>query len=204
MNNRNNSLSLQALYWRDRVTVRLLLLGAILALLWAVEVADWLLWHISLDQYGIRPRTLIGLRNILFAPWLHVGFSHLLANSIPFFVLGWFVSLYGLREFWRVTFLAMLVSGLAVWLLGPPRTLHLGLSGIIFGYLGFLLWRGFVERSSLAILLAALALIFYGGMLWGLVTWQPGVSWLGHLFGFLGGVLAAYQNLPPTPNSRRM
>ncbi|RIK35919.1 MAG: rhomboid family intramembrane serine protease, partial [Chloroflexi bacterium] len=166
--------------------------------------ADWLLWHFPLDQYGIRPRTLIGLRNILFAPWLHVGFGHLIANSIPFWVLGWLVSLSGLRQFWRVTISAMLVSGVAIWLLGPPRTLHLGLSGIIFGYLGYLLLRGFMERSSLAVLLAALALLFYGGMLWSLVTWQPGVSWLGHLFGFLGGALAAYRNLPPTPNSRRM
>lgn len=197
-------MQVQALYWRQRITVRLLLFGAILLVLWAVEVADWLLWHFPLDQYGIRPRTLIGLRNILFAPWLHVGFGHLIANSIPFWVLGWLVSLSGLRQFWRVTISAMLVSGVAIWLLGPPRTLHLGLSGIIFGYLGYLLLRGFMERSSLAVLLAALALLFYGGMLWSLVTWQPGVSWLGHLFGFLGGALAAYRNLPPTPNSRRM
>jgi membrane associated rhomboid family serine protease len=202
----NNTVSLQTQTadWPQRIATRLLLLGAILVMLWAVEIADWLLWHISLDHYGIRPRTLIGLRNILFAPWLHVGFGHLIANSIPFLVLGWFVSLYGLREFWRVTLFALLVSGVAIWLLGPPRTLHLGLSGVIFGYMGYLLLRGFGERSIRAILLAMLALILYGGMLWGLLTWQPGVSWLGHLFGFLGGALAAYQNLRPTPNSRRM
>jgi membrane associated rhomboid family serine protease len=206
LNNEPDSVSRQTqmAYWPQRIAARLLLLGAILALLWTVEVADWLLWHISLDQYGIRPRTGVGLRNILFAPWLHVGFGHLIANSIPFFVLGWFVSLYGLREFWRVTLFALVVSGVAIWLLGPPRTLHLGLSGVIFGYMGYLLLRGLRERSALAILLAMLALILYGGMLWGLITWQPGVSWLGHLFGFLGGALAAYQNLPPTPNSRRM
>ena len=89
--------------------------------------------------------------------------------------------------------LAALVSGLAIWLLGGPRTVHLGLSGVIFGYLGYLLCRGYFERSAFSLILAILALLLYGGMLWGLLIWQPGVSWLGHTFGFLGGGLAAYQ-----------
>jgi membrane associated rhomboid family serine protease len=179
--------------WKEPLSRRLLLLGAILVLLWVVEIADWVVWHGAFDRFGIQPRTLIGLRNIFLAPWVHVGFGHLLANSLPFLFLGWLVSLYGLPEFWRVSLVAALVSGLGVWLLGAPHTLHLGLSGVIFGYLGYLLLRGVFERSLQAIVVAILAFLLYGSLLWGLIAWQPGVSWLGHLFGFLGGALAARQ-----------
>jgi len=178
--------------WKEPLSRRLLLLGTIVAVLWVVEIADWVIWHGALDRFGIQPRTLIGLRNIFLAPWVHVGFRHLLANTLPFLLLGWLVSLYGLPEFWRVSLVAILVSGLGVWLLGAPHTLHLGLSGVIFGYLGYLLWRGAFERSLQAIVVGVLAFLFYGGLLWGLIAWQPGVSWLGHLFGFLGGALAAW------------
>jgi len=169
-----------------------LLLGTIVAVLWLIEVVDWILWGVNLDGYGIRPRTLVGLRNLLFAPFLHYGFGHLVANTIPFLVLGWLVLLRGSREFWRVTLIALLVSGLAIWLLGSSRSIHLGISGVVFGYLGYLLTRGWVERSPSSLALAVLALLLYGSMLWGLVLWQPGISWLGHTFGFLGGGLAAY------------
>ena len=177
--------------WKDELRQRIVVLGAIVALVWLLEAADLLLWRLPLDRYGIHPRTWLGLRNILFAPWLHVGFGHLAANTVPFVVLGWFVSLHGMRAFWQVTVTTLLVSGLAIWLLGAPNTVHLGLSGLVFGYLGYLLVRGFVERSLRAALLALLALALYGGMLWGLVSWAPGVSWLGHAFGFLGGAVAA-------------
>lgn len=177
--------------WKEGLRRRVVVLGAVVALVWLLELADLLLWQLPLDRYGIHPRTLTGLRNIFFAPWLHVGFGHLAANTVPFVMLGWFVSLHGMYAFWQVTFTTMLVSGLAIWLLGGPNTVHLGLSGVIFGYLGYLLVRGFVERSVRAAVLALVALILYGGMLWGLVSWAPGISWLGHAFGFLGGALVA-------------
>jgi membrane associated rhomboid family serine protease len=178
---------------KEELWRRAALIGMIMVSVWAIEVVDLLLWHVSLDQYGIQPRTLIGLRNILFAPLLHHGFGHLIANTIPFLVLGWLVLLRGIEQFWIVTLSAMLVSGLAIWLLGGSQTIHLGLSSVIFGYLGYLICRGYWERSPFAIGLAVLAVLLYGSMLWGLVLWQPGVSWLGHTFGFLGGVWAAYR-----------
>lgn len=167
------------------------ILATVIVLLWVLEIVDVLFGH-RFDVYGIQPRTLVGLRNILFAPFLHSGFLHLLANTIPFFILGWFVMLRSVEQFFYVSIVSALVSGLGVWLFGAPHTVHLGISGVIFGYMGFLLLRGYFEQSPLALLLAVLAFFLYGGMLWGVFPVQPDVSWLGHLFGFAGGGLTAY------------
>lgn len=178
--------------FREGLVQRLLILGAVVALLWLLELFDFILWNVDLDRYGIQPRTLAGLLSIGFAPFLHYGFGHLLANTAPFLVLGWCVIAYSIYDFWLVSLLAALASGLGIWLFGAPHTLHLGLSGVIFGYFGFLLSRGLLERSLLAIVLALIAFLFYGGILWGLLPVWPGISWTGHLFGFIGGVLAAH------------
>jgi membrane associated rhomboid family serine protease len=168
------------------------ILGTIVALLWVIEIVDSLLGH-QLDIYGIQPRTLVGLRNILFAPFLHRSFFHLLANTIPFLLLGWFVMLRSVDEFFYVSLIVAFISGFGAWLFGAPHTIHLGISGVIFGYMGFLLLRGYFEQSPQALVLAIIALFLYGGTLWGVFPLQPGVSWLGHLFGFAGGGLAAYR-----------
>ncbi len=170
----------------------LIVLGSLLALLWLIELADQLFWHEGLDFLGIEPRTMAGLRHILFAPFLHKGFSHLLANTLPFLMLGWFVMLRGVGEFFLVSLISALVSGIGIWLFGMPATVHIGMSGVIFGYLGFLLGRGYFERSATAIGLALVVGLLYGSMVWGVLPLQPNVSWLGHLFGFVGGALAAY------------
>jgi membrane associated rhomboid family serine protease len=178
---------------RSELITHLMVLSNAVLLLWLIELLDLLLWHGTLDFYGIQPRTLVGLRNIFLAPFLHKGINHLLANTAPFLVLGWFVLLRGTRTFFLVSAIAALVSGLGIWLFGMPATIHVGLSGVIFGYLGFLLFRGYFERSWQAITLALLAGFLYGGMIGGVLPLQPNVSWLGHLFGFVGGVLAARQ-----------
>lgn len=178
---------------RSELITHLLVLSSTVLLLWFIELVDQLFWHGLLDFYGIQPRTLVGLRNIFLAPFLHKGINHLLANTAPFLVLGWFVLLRGTRTFFLVSFIAALVSGLGIWLLGMPTTIHVGLSGVIFGYLGFLLARSYFERSWQAIALALLAAFLYGSMIWGVLPLQPTVSWLGHLFGFIGGVVAARQ-----------
>lgn len=168
------------------------LMVLLVILLWVIEGLDFVLWNVDLDWYGIRPRTGLGLRNIFFAPWLHVNFSHLLANTVPLAVLGWLVAYQGRRRFVTVSLIVMLISGLGVWLFGSPQSLHLGASGVIFGYWGFLLAYGFWARQFTALLVAVLVFIFYGSLLWGLLPIWPGVSWTGHLFGFLGGIAAAY------------
>ena len=170
----------------------LLLLGGVVLLLWLIEAADQLIWQESLDFFGIRPHTMSGLRHILFAPFLHRGFGHLLANTVPFFLLGWLVLLRGVGEFLFVSFLSALISGAGIWLFGMADTIHIGMSGVIFGYLGFLLARGYFERSAFAIVLAIVVGLLYGSMVWGVLPLQPNISWLGHLFGLLGGGVAAY------------
>ena len=168
------------------------ILGGIVLVLWAVEVLDRMVFAGALDLYGISPRTWVGLRNIAISPFLHAGFGHLFANTLPLVVLGWLVMLRNTRDFFVVTFIAAVISGLGIWLFGASNTVHIGVSGVIFGYLGYLLWRGYLERSVVAIVLAVMALFFYGGMLWGVLPGREGVSWLGHLFGFAGGMIAAY------------
>ncbi|MDX2214355.1 MAG: rhomboid family intramembrane serine protease [Oculatellaceae cyanobacterium bins.114] len=165
-------------------------LGGLITLMWVLEIVDQLTGR-ALDQWGIIPRTIIGLRGILFAPLLHGSFTHLLANTIPFLTLGWFVMLRRTSDFWIVSAIAMLVGGLGTWLIGAPFTVHIGASGVIFGYLGFLLFRGYFERSFISILLSVGVGVLYGGLIWGVLPGRIGVSWEGHLFGFIGGAIAA-------------
>lgn len=166
------------------------ILGFCVALLWSIELVDYALggW---LNQFGILPRSTIGLRGILFAPLLHGNFAHLLSNTIPFMVLGWLVMVRQVSDFFIVTAIAALVSGLGTWLFGAPA-IHLGASGVIFGYLGFLLLRGYFERSFVSMMFSVLVAVLYGGLVWGVLPSQPGISWEAHLFGFLGGGLAAW------------
>ncbi len=175
---------------RELKTQSRILVGAI-ALMWLLELSDLFVFGGSLNRYGIRPRNLSGLWGILFAPWLHGSLGHLIANSIPFLILGWFVMLRETSDFWIVTTITMLVGGLGVWLFGGVNTIHLGASSLIFGYLGYLLLRGYFERSFASILVAVIVGSLYGSIIWGILPAQPGISWQGHLFGFLGGVLAA-------------
>jgi len=166
------------------------ILGGLVAVMWGLELIDLVIFHNALNRYGILPRHIIGLRGILFAPFLHGGLPHLIANTIPFLTLGWFVMLQETSDFFIVTAITMVVSGLGVWLIGSPGV-HIGASGLVFGYLGFLLLRGYFQRNIPSILLSLLVGFLYGGAIWGVLPTVPGVSWEGHLFGFIGGIIAA-------------
>ena len=166
-------------------------LGIAAGVAWGVELADHLLLRQRLDQWGIVPRRAGGLLGIPLAPLLHGGFDHVAANTLPFLILGWLVLLGSVRQFVIVSALAVLVSGLGVWLLGPNDTTHVGASGLIFGYFGFLVVRAYFERSAVTFLIAGLAVLLYGGLFLGVLPSAPNVSWVGHLFGFVGGVVAA-------------
>jgi membrane associated rhomboid family serine protease len=168
----------------------LVLVGGMLALMWALEVLD-LLPGTNFDSLGIRPRTARGLVGVPLGPFLHSGLGHLVANTIPFAVLGAFIALGDAMRFVQVTVVVALVSGLGTWLVAAPRTIHLGASGLVFGYLTYLVVRGFFAAKPLWILGGIVVLMFYGGLLWGLLP-RPGISFTGHLFGAAGGVLAAW------------
>src|SRR6266849_5049486 len=176
---------------RHTAATQVLILFACVAAAWSVELVDRVAYGGSLERFGIHPRDVPGLWGILVAPLLHVGWVHLLANTGPFVVLGWLVMLRRISDFLVVTALAMLIGGLGVWLFGAPNSIHVGASGLIFGYLGYLLARGYFERSMWAVLLGLAASLLYGGVLWGVLPGQTGISWEGHLFGFIGGIIAA-------------
>jgi membrane associated rhomboid family serine protease len=165
-------------------------LSSALGVAWASFAATFVTGG-ALLSYGIVPRTVSGLRGILFAPFLHANLQHLLSNTVPFVVLGWLVMLRDKSHFGRVTLAAALASGLASWLLGAPGSVHVGASGVIFGYLGFLMLSGWYARTIGSVLLSVGVTALWGGLVFGVLPTVPGVSWQGHLGGFIGGVLAA-------------
>ena len=165
------------------------LIGAFTALLYVIEAVDQFAFDGTLDADGIVPRRLDGLDGILWSPLLHHGWGHLVANTLPFLVFGFLVLAGGLGQFVAVTAVVWLLGGFLTWLTGSGLTV--GASGVIFGWLAFLLVRGFFARSVPQILLAAVLFVLYGGVLWGVLPSAPDVSWQAHLFGALAGVLAA-------------
>lgn len=165
-------------------------LGSALGAMWATLGANAALGG-GLLRYGVVPRTAVGLRGIVFAPFIHTGVAHLVANTMPFALLGWLVMLSGRRRFVPVTLIVMLGSGLAAWLLGASGSVHVGASGVIFGYLGYLMVTGVFTRNMWSILLSVGVTLLWGGLVFGVLPGQPGISWQGHLGGFVAGVLAA-------------
>jgi membrane associated rhomboid family serine protease len=165
-------------------------LGGAVATFWGVFAANWLVGG-ALDQFGIIPRTIVGLRGILFGPFIHGNLNHIVSNSVPFVVLGWLVMLRDSRHFIRVTLMAMLGAGLMAWAIGDPGSVTIGASGVIFGYLGFLMLSGWYARSLASILISIGVTALWGGVVFGVLPGQPGISWQAHLGGFIGGILAA-------------
>ncbi len=167
------------------------ILATVVSIFWIIFILNGVIFGGRLNAFGILPRNLIGLRGILFAPFLHGSFYHVLANTAPFIVLGWLVMLRNIKDFYFVSFISALVSGLGTWLIGSPNSVHVGASGVIFGYFGYLLFRGYFERSFVAIAIAIVIAVTYGGLIWGVLPTRSYISWEGHLFGLIGGIIAA-------------
>lgn len=163
----------------------------LLAGLWALELADQASGN-ALDAFGIRARMLDGLPEIFTAPFLHAGWQHLISNSVPFFVLGFLVLISGVTR-WVVSSLTSVVSsGLFAWLLTPAGTIVLGVSGLVFGWLTYLIVRGLWSRRPGQVIVGVLVLLGYGGLIWGVLPGAAGISWQAHLGGAVGGVVAAW------------
>ena len=182
-------LNLQAIGGELKTQVKIL--AASVATFWIVFILNEVIFGGRLNALGILPHRFIGLRGILFAPFLHGNFYHIAANTVPFVILGWMVMLRNTKDFYFVSFMSALVGGLGTWLIGRPNSVHIGASGVIFGYFGYLLFRGYFERSFVAIAMSIAIAIGYGGMIWGVLPTRSYISWEGHLFGFIGGILAA-------------
>jgi len=161
--------------------------------MWLLEVIDVLLRG-ALDGYGIESRTLGGLFGVAASPLLHGGFSHLIANTVPFVVLGILVAWRSNGRIWPVTITIAILGGLGVWLLGPTNVVTIGASGLVFGFFAFLVTTAILTRHWLDLLVAVAVFLLYGGLMWGVLpfTVGPEVSWLAHLMGAIAGVVAAF------------
>jgi membrane associated rhomboid family serine protease len=175
------------------------LVAVVTAVMWVQELVD-LVPGTPFDSWGIRPRSGRGVLGIPLAPFLHDGFRHLFANTIPFVVMGGAIAAGGVARFVRVAAIVGVVSGIGVWVFARSGTVHLGASGLVFGFLTYLLARGVIARKVTWMLGGLVVLVVYGGILWGLLP-RPGVSWTGHVFGALGGVVAAWALHRRTPDT---
>lgn len=173
--------------WRTAATVTV----AFVAVLYALEGLDTLLGG-QLDGGGVRPRSQDGATGILLAPLLHGGWGHLVANTIPVLILGFLVLASDVTRGLAVTAVVWLVGGFGAWLIAPDFTIHLGASTLIFGWLVYLLLRGVINLRVGEIVLGVVLFLAYGSVLWGVLPGQVGVSWQSHLFGAVGGALAAW------------
>ena len=177
---------------RNQFKTNLAITFAFTLVLWIVWLAD-ILFHLDLPQYGIIPHSLIGLRGIIFSPFIHdnTNIWHILSNTLPFFVL-FFVLISAYRELAVVVLVCIhLLTGFLVWMYAPIYTVHIGISGIIYGIAAFLVGSGLFRRDLVSLGIAVLVSILYGGMVEGFIS-QPGVSWQSHVFGALVGLLLSF------------
>lgn len=165
-------------------------LFALVAIMWAVEIVN-LLDSYRLDSNGIVPRNVSHLDGIVFAPFLHVSLSHIIGNTIPLVILGVAIAMAGARRLLSVTAIVALVSGLGVWLISPSGSDTVGASGVVFGYATYLISRGLFNRRLGQVALGVVVGVVFGGVLIVDLIPHAGISWQAHLFGGIGGVLAA-------------
>jgi membrane associated rhomboid family serine protease len=165
-------------------------LAVLVAIMWVVELVN-VLDSYRLDRDGIVPRNFSHLDGIAFAPFLHTSVAHLLGNTIPFVILGVAIALAGVRPLLLVTLIVALVSGLGTWLTSPAGSVTVGASGVVFGYATYLISRGLFDRRIGEVLLGILVLFLFGSVLISDLVPRSGVSWEAHLFGGIGGVIAA-------------
>jgi membrane associated rhomboid family serine protease len=167
------------------------LLVVLVGLMWVSEVVDTIL-HGRLDQYGIIARNPDGLFGILTAPFLHLGFGHLISNTLPLVTLGALIAVSGALRLFAVTALVVTIGGLGTWLVSPPHTITIGASGLVFGYAAYLVARGVFNKRFRQVLIGIVVVLVWGGALLGGLLPREGISWQGHLFGAIAGVFAAW------------
>ena len=173
-----------------RFLVRLAALAAFVAVLWVVHAVNWATGNALTRAFGLIPREVEGLDGIAGMPFLHGSFAHLTSNTAPLLVMGSLLAATATRALVAVNAVIVGLGGALVWLFGSTA-IHIGASGLVFGWFGFLVVRGLIDRSPVTLGAAALVGFLYGAMIWGVLPGRPGVSWEAHLFGFLAGAVAA-------------
>jgi len=174
-----------------RAQAGLITVVGLVALMWAVFLLDAVLGNLLVRTLGIAPRRVDGLDGVIFAPLLHSGVEHLAGNTLPLLVLGFLAFLEGARRFVAAIGISWLASGVGTWLFGGGLTI--GASGVVFGLFTYLITRGFYNRDWKQILLAVALFVGYGSILWGVLpAIGSNISWQAHLFGALGGIVAAF------------
>lgn len=175
----------------SRLKSRIVLLVLFVGSMWAVFLLSAAMPSLNLNQHGVVPRSFGGLQGILFAPWLHASLGHIAANTSGLLILGWLCMWPRLSNFWEATVGGMLGAGICAWLFGAPYSIHIGASGLVFGYAGYLIARGYYTRRLLALMVALLVVASLGlSLLIGVLPLYPGLSWQSHIGGLLGGILA--------------
>lgn len=167
------------------------LMLAWITVLWLLEAVDGTAGPL-VQEYAIEPRDPDEIVDIFPAAFLHYGWDHVVANSVPLLIFGFLAAVRGVGRFLAVCATIIVISGLGIWLTAPPDSSTAGASGVVFGLFGYLLVRGFVEKDALDITVGIMVLLLYGSILWGVLPTTAGISWQGHLFGLIGGVLAAF------------
>lgn len=175
-----------------QIKARAALLAVFVGSMWFVFFVSAAFPSLRLTSHGVVPRTFSGLQGILFAPWLHANLRHIMANTGGLLILGWLCTWPRIPNFVDATVGAMLGAGLCAWLLGAPYSVHIGASGLVFGYAAYLIARGWYTRDIVSVLVASFVVAAYGlSLLVGALPLTPGVSWQSHLGGALGGFVAA-------------
>ena len=171
--------------------IRMLVLMVSMGVVWGVSGFALVFDNETvISQLALIPRRLDSLAGIVGMPFVHGSWPHLMANTMPLLVLGGILLFRGGRYFAAVTFSITVLGGMLLWCFGRDAA-HIGASGVVFGSFGFLITRGLYERSWQSISIAALVIFLYGGMIWGVLPREDGVSWEAHLYGLLAGVVVA-------------
>jgi len=164
--------------------------AAFVVAFWMVEITERIL-SVSFVKLGVYPLHLKGLPGIIFSPFIHSGFNHLMSNSIPFFILLFALIYFYRRISYRIFFMLYFLSGLSVWLAGREAW-HIGASGVVYAMAAFHFISGIIRNDVRLLTLSVVVVFLYGGLIWGIFPIDPGISWEGHLWGGISGVVLAF------------
>jgi membrane associated rhomboid family serine protease len=186
----------------ESIRARAIVLMIFVGMMWIVRGIDMFLPHgLSAAGVGVVPRTWDGLWNIPITPFIHEDFDHLLSNTVPLLILGVLILARGVIEFVFVVFVTTFVSGFGTWLFGEGNAQHIGASGVVFGFFGYLVFRtAFDRKISTGLIALGVAIAYSTSMVYSLIP-EDHISWSGHFFGFIGGFVAARLRYPHRPRS---